>query len=92
MKGLGFRVLYNGSIKGLGFRALYKGALKGLGFRISDQSLRKQTTRVTWRFMGSYKWGYKAPLRWVIILVTLLITPRITTHEPPAWTRCNKVE
>ena len=31
----------------------------------------------TWRFMGSYKWGYKS-LIWVTSIVTLLIT----THEP----------
>ena len=33
--------------------------------------------------MGSYKWGYNSLIR-VISLVTLLITPRITTHEPPS--------
>ena len=32
--------------------------------------------------LGSYKWGYNTLIR-VISLVTLLITPRITTHEPP---------
>ena len=32
---------------------------------------------------GSYKWGYKF-LTWVISIVTLLITPLITTHEPPS--------
>ena len=35
----------------------------------------------TWRFMGSYK---LSPLIWVISLVTLLITPLRTTHEPPS--------
>ena len=34
----------------------------------------------TWRFMGSYKWSYKR----VINIVTLLITPLITTPEPPS--------
>ena len=36
--------------------------------------------------MGSYKWGYK-PLKWVMTIVALLITPLTTTHEPPskAW-------
>ena len=28
----------------------------------------------TWRFMGSYKWGYKS----------LLIAPLINSHEPPS--------
>ena len=28
--------------------------------------------------------GVISPLRWVIITVTLLITPLITTHEPPS--------
>ena len=38
----------------------------------------------TWKFRGSYKRGYRSPL-WVISLVTLLITPLITTtHEPPS--------
>ena len=32
--------------------------------------------------MGSYKWVI-SPLIWVITIVTLLITPNITTHEPP---------
>ena len=32
--------------------------------------------------MGSYKWGYKSLILWVITMVTLLITPLITTHEP----------
>ena len=45
----------------------------------------KQTlsSNSTWRFMGSYKWGYKLS---VIIMATLLITPLITTHEPPKQT------
>ena len=34
--------------------------------------------------MGSYNWGYKSPLIWVISTVTLLITLLITTHEPPS--------
>ena len=34
---------------------------------------------------GSYKWGYKSsPLIWVISVVTLLLTPYVTTHEPPS--------
>ena len=46
--------------------------------------------RFTWRFRGSYKWfrvlGLRviSPLVWVISIVTLLITLRITTHEPPS--------
>ena len=39
--------------------------------------------------MGSYKWGYKS-LTWVISRVTLLITPLITTHEPPSSTQGKK--
>ena len=35
----------------------------------------------TWRFMGSYKWSYKSPNMGYCI-VTLLISPHITTHEP----------
>ena len=34
----------------------------------------------TWRFMGSYKWGYKSP-NMVISIVTLLITLLITTLQ-----------
>ena len=30
----------------------------------------------TWRFMGSYKWGYKSPN------MGYFVTPLITTHEP----------
>ena len=37
----------------------------------------------TWRFMGSYKWVI-SPLTGVIIVVALLKTPLITTHEPPS--------
>ena len=37
----------------------------------------------TWRFMGSSKWSYKS-LIWVITILTLLLTPLITTHEPPS--------
>ena len=33
--------------------------------------------------MGSYS-GVTSPLIWVISIVTLLITPLITTHEPPS--------
>ena len=33
--------------------------------------------------MGSYKWGSKSPKK-IITLVTLLITPLKTTHEPPS--------
>ena len=33
--------------------------------------------------MGSYKWVI-SPLIGVISIVTLLITPLITTHEPPS--------
>ena len=31
--------------------------------------------------------GVISPLIWVINTVTLLITPLITTHEPPSWWR-----
>ena len=39
----------------------------------------------TWRFLGSYKWGYKS-LNMVITVHILLITLLITSHEPPS--RC----
>ena len=45
----------------------------------------------TWRFMGSYTWGYKS-LIWVISIVTLLITLLITTHEPPSRVRRGVLE
>ena len=34
--------------------------------------------------MGSYKWGSKSPNRGYNHIVTLIITPLITTHEPPS--------
>ena len=34
----------------------------------------------TWRFMGSYKWGYKEVITHIKGHRTLLIT----THEPPS--------
>ena len=36
--------------------------------------------------MGRYKWDYKSPNIeiWVLTIVTLLITPLLTTHEPPS--------
>ena len=42
--------------------------------------------------MGSYQYGYKSPI-WVITIVTLPITPLITTHEPqnPAQTLCCRI-
>ena len=33
--------------------------------------------------MGSYKWVI-SPLIWLISIVTLIITPFISTHEPPS--------
>ena len=39
--------------------------------------------RLTWRFMGSYSGVISPPIR-VISMATLLITPLITTHEPPS--------
>ena len=38
----------------------------------------------TWRFRGSYTWGYKSPIRVfrVISIVILLITPLIATLNP----------
>ena len=33
--------------------------------------------------MDSYKWSYKS-LMWVVSIVTLLITPLLTPHEPPS--------
>ena len=34
--------------------------------------------------MGSYKWVISDPLIWSATIVTLLITPLITIHEPPS--------
>ena len=34
--------------------------------------------------MGSYKWVVISPLIGVITIVTLIITPLISTHEPPS--------
>ena len=34
--------------------------------------------------MGSYKRGYKSPNMAYISIVTLIITPFMTTHEPPS--------
>ena len=36
--------------------------------------------------MGSYNWRYKS----LIIIVTLRITPRLTTHEPPSGPKTRK--
>ena len=36
-----------------------------------------------WKFMGSYKWGYKSP-NVGYNYSPLLITPLLTTHEPPS--------
>ena len=38
----------------------------------------------TWRFMGSYKWGYISGVTIVVAHIKGLITPFITTHEPPS--------
>ena len=37
----------------------------------------------TWRFMGSYKWDYSR-VTTLITHIRGLITPLITTHEPPS--------
>ena len=42
------------------------------------------TLNPTWRFMGSYKWGYKSPNKAYTSILTLLKTLLITTHEPPS--------
>ena len=36
----------------------------------------------TWRFMGSYKWGYISRVTIVMTHIRGLITPLVTTHEP----------
>ena len=42
--------------------------------------------------MGSYQWVFSVScLIWVIIIVTLPITPLITTYEPPT-TGCSRVK
>ena len=58
--------------------------LKGWGFRAPF----RVPLRFTWRFRGSYKW-VTSPPRWVVSIVTLLITPLVTSHEPPSrvWFR-----
>ena len=38
--------------------------------------------------MGSYKWCYKPPNMRYNYIVMLLITPLITTHEPPSMCVC----
>ena len=38
---------------------------------------------LTWRFMGSYRWGHKSP-NWVLTIVILLVALLLTTHEPPS--------
>ena len=42
------------------------------------------SSKSTWRFMGSYKSRVLSPLIWVTLIVTLLLTPLMTTHEPPS--------
>ena len=37
----------------------------------------------TWRFMGSYKWGYTSD-NYTYNPIRGLISPLITTHEPPS--------
>ena len=39
--------------------------------------------------MGRHKWVV-SPLVWVIIMVALLKTPLITTHEPPSIEACRR--
>ena len=51
-----------------------------------QQAIRAAKAGGTWRFMGSYKYGSKSPKMGVITIVTLLITPQKTTHEPPSRT------
>ena len=69
---------------------------------VKASALHMSISNDTCRFMGSYKQSYKSPnmgynyslksrvispLIWVINLVTLLITPLITTHGPPSTSR-----
>ena len=45
------------------------------------------STLPAWILLGGswvVKSGVKSPLIWVITIVTLLLTPLITTHEPPS--------
>ena len=53
--------------------------IQGLGFRVSGLGFLGPRFRV----YGGYKWGFKVPLRRVVSIVTLLITPLITTPPPP---------
>ena len=32
----------------------------------------------------AYRWAYISPLMWIMIKITLPITPLITTHETPS--------
>ena len=43
------------------------------------------TNPATWRFMGSYKWGYKSKiLGYKYSYLTYSPTYNTTTHEPPS--------
>ena len=39
---------------------------------------------LTWRFMGTYTWGYNSEATILITLIRGLLTPPITAHEPPS--------
>ena len=39
-------------------------------------------TKLTWRFMGSYTWGYMSPNRSYNVYATY--NPLIIAHEPPS--------
>ena len=55
-------------------------------------TLRPKIPRASSQTLNSYfqahrvviKWGYTSPIIWLIRIVTLLITPFMTTHEPPS--------
>ena len=52
--------------------------------RSTQAAPRTYVLRSTWRFMGSYNWGYKSPNMGYTYKVTRLITLLITTNKPPS--------
>ena len=44
----------------------------------------QKTHNTTWRFMGSYKWGYTSLNMGYNYSYPTYITPFVTTHEPPS--------
>ena len=76
-----------GELFGLKFRAGLLGALLEFSGQQAPMSMQVAGSLsraiTTWRFMASYKWVI-SPQTGVITIVTLLITPLTTSHEPPS--------